>query len=145
MKIQFRQVPVKGLIERLSQQVGQVWQTQHSWQPKPGHVGPSWSDQNDSAAWMVLQLLRHFSQAGYRWEDIRVQILPGHADCVHCTGDTNCGRLLLNLMAKRSIWGWCHWGHNAWKTSGKRNHSVKMIWPSMDSLSTITFSWPRMC
>ena len=33
------------------------------------------------------------------------------------TGDTNEGNLLLNLVANRSIRGWCHLLHIAWKTS----------------------------
>ena len=39
------------------------------------------------------------------------------------TGDTNWAGLLLNLVAKRSIWGRCHLLHSAWKTSGRRDHS----------------------
>ena len=51
------------------------------------------------------------------------------------TGDTNRGNLLLNLVANRTIWGWCHLLHIVWKTSGKRDHSVQMVWPSLDSFS----------
>ena len=51
------------------------------------------------------------------------------------TGDTNRGNLLLNLMAIKSILGRCHLLHIAWKTSGRRNHSVWMVWPCLDSLS----------
>ena len=61
------------------------------------------------------------------------------------TGDTNRGNLLLNLMANRSIWGRCHLLHIVWKTSGRRDHSVWMVWPSLDSLSATTFSWPGIC
>ena len=61
------------------------------------------------------------------------------------TGDTNRGSLLLNLMGNNSIWGWCHLLHIDWKTSGRRDHSVWMVWPSLDSLSTTTISWPGMC
>ena len=61
------------------------------------------------------------------------------------TGDTNRGNLLLNLMAIKSIWGWCHLLHIEWKTSGRRNHSVWMVWPSLDSLSATMFSRPGMC
>ena len=61
------------------------------------------------------------------------------------TGDTNRGNLLLNLMANKSILGRCHLLHIEWKTSGRRNHSVWMVWPSQDSLSTTTFSRPGMC
>ena len=60
------------------------------------------------------------------------------------TGDTNCGSLLLNLVANKSTWGWCHREHIAWNTSGWRDHSVWMVWPSLDSLSAITFSRPGM-
>ena len=61
------------------------------------------------------------------------------------TGDTNRGNLLLNLMANKSILGWCHLLHIEWKTSGRRNHSVWMVWPTLDSLSASTFSRPGMC
>ena len=61
------------------------------------------------------------------------------------TSDTNRGNLLLNLMAIKSILGRCHLLHTEWKTSGRRNHSVWMVWPSLDSLSAITFSRPGMC
>ena len=61
------------------------------------------------------------------------------------TGDTNRGNLLLNLMAIKSILGRCHLLHIEWKTSGRRNHSVWMVWPSLDSLSATTFSRPGMC
>ena len=61
------------------------------------------------------------------------------------TGDTNRGNLLLNLMANKSILGWCHLLHIEWKTSGRRNHSVWMVWPSLDSLSATTFCRPGMC
>ena len=60
------------------------------------------------------------------------------------TGDTNCGSLLLNLVANRSTWGWCHREHIAWNTFGWSDHSVWMVWPSLDSLSAITFSRPGM-
>ena len=33
----------------------------------------------------------------------------------------------------------------AWNTSGWRDHSVWMVWPSLDSLSAIMFSRPGMC
>ena len=36
--------------------------------PKPGHVGPPWSNQNDSPAWVVLQVRQQFAQDGYSWE-----------------------------------------------------------------------------
>ena len=61
------------------------------------------------------------------------------------TGDTNRGNLLLNLMAKRSIFGQCHLLHIVWKTSGRRDRSVWMVWPSLDSLFATTFSQPGMC
>ena len=61
------------------------------------------------------------------------------------TGDTSRGNLLLNLMANKSILGRCHLLHIESKTSGRRNHSVWMVWPSLDSLSAITFSQPGMC
>ena len=61
------------------------------------------------------------------------------------TGDTNRGNLLLNLVANKSILGRCHPLHIEWKTSGRRNHSVWMVWPSLDSLSATTFSWPGTC
>ena len=61
------------------------------------------------------------------------------------TGDTNRGNLLLNLVAKRSIFGRCHLLHIVWKTSGRRDHSVWMVRPNLDSLSATTFSWPGMC
>ena len=61
------------------------------------------------------------------------------------TSDTNRGNLLLNLVANMSILSRCHLLHIEWKTSGRRNHSVWMVWPSLDSLSATTFSWPGMC
>ena len=61
------------------------------------------------------------------------------------TGDTNRGNLLLNLVANKSILGWCHLLHIEWKTSGRRNHSVWMVWPSLDNLSATTFSRPGKC
>ena len=53
--------------------------------PKTRDVGPSLSNQNDSFAWVVLQLLHHFAQDGYGWEGIWVQILPGQAECINCS------------------------------------------------------------
>ena len=61
------------------------------------------------------------------------------------TGDTNRGNLLLNLVANKSFLGRCHMLHMEWKTTGRRNHSVWMVWPSLGSLSAATFSWPGMC
>ena len=61
------------------------------------------------------------------------------------TGDTNRGNLLLNLVANKSILGRCHLLHIEWKTSGRRNHSVWVVWPSLDSLSATTSSRPGMC
>ena len=61
------------------------------------------------------------------------------------TSDTNRGSLLLNLVANKSILGRCHLLHIEWKTSGRTNHSVWMVWPSLDSLSAPTFSRPGMC
>ena len=61
------------------------------------------------------------------------------------TGDTNRGNLLLNLVVNKSILGRCHLLHMEWKTSGRRNHSVWMVWPSLNSLSATTFSRPGMC
>ena len=62
-------ISVKDLIEWLSTgwadwagSVGFGW----TWplDPKPRHVGPPRSNQNDSLAWGVLQLLHHFAQYG---------------------------------------------------------------------------------
>ena len=61
------------------------------------------------------------------------------------TGDTNRGNLLLNLVANKSILGQCHLLDIEWKASGRRNHSVWVVWPSLDSLAATTFSWPGMC
>ena len=56
------------------------------------------------------------------------------------TGDTNRGNLLLTL------WQIGLFEASAtWKASGRRDHSVWMVWPSRDSLSATTFSRPRMC
>ena len=49
------------------------------------------------------------------------------------TGDTNRGNLL-NLVANRSISGWCHLLHNVWKTSGRIDNSVWMVWPVLDHI-----------
>ena len=56
------------------------------------------------------------------------------------TDDTNRGNLLLNLVANK-----CSMLHMEWKTSGRRNHFVWMVWPSLGSLSATTFSRPGMC
>ena len=61
------------------------------------------------------------------------------------TGDTNRGNLLLNLVANKSILGRCHLLDIEWKASGRRNHSVWVVWPSLDSLTATTFSRPGMC
>ena len=61
------------------------------------------------------------------------------------TGDTNRGNLFLNLVANKSILGQCHPLHIEQKTSGRRNHSVWMVWPSLVSLSATTFRQPGMC
>ena len=61
------------------------------------------------------------------------------------TSDTNRGNLLLNLVANKSILDWCYLLHIEWKTSGRRDHSVWMVWPSLDSLSVTTFSQPGKC
>ena len=61
------------------------------------------------------------------------------------TSDTNRGNLLLNLVANKSILDRCHLLHIEWKTSGRRKHSVWMVWPSLDSLSATTFSRPGKC
>ena len=64
------QISVRNLIEGLCQQVGQNGQAQWNLAghghliPKPRHVGSPWSNQNDSLAWGVLQLLHHFAQYG---------------------------------------------------------------------------------
>ena len=55
-----------------------------------------------------------------------------------CTGDTNRANLLLNLMASKTILGRCHLLHIEWKTSGRGDHSVWMVWSSLDSLSVTT-------
>ena len=46
------------------------------------------------------------------------------------TGDTNWGSLLLNLIAKRSIWGWYYLVHINWKTSRRKDHSgwSDLVW-----------------
>ena len=78
MQIQVQQVSVKGLIERLSEKVGQIGQTQRDLAgychqvPKPRHAGPPWGNQDYSVARVVLQLLHHVAQDGNRWEGIRV-------------------------------------------------------------------------
>ena len=56
------------------------------------------------------------------------------------TGDTNRGNLLLNLMAYKSILGRCHLLHIDLKTSGRRDHSVWIVWPSLDSFSATTLA-----
>ena len=79
MQIHVQQVPVKGLVEWLSEKVWQIGQTQghmagHCHQvPEPIYV-PPWSNQNYSVAQVVLHLLHHFAQDVDRWEDIWVQI-----------------------------------------------------------------------
>ena len=61
------------------------------------------------------------------------------------TRATNRGNLLLNLVANKSILDQCHLLLIEWKTSGRRNQSVWMVWPSLDSLSATTFSRPGKC
>ena len=53
------------------------------------------------------------------------------------TGDTNRGNLLLNLMANKSILGWCHLLHIEWKTSGRRNHSVWSGWSGLARIACL--------
>ena len=92
MQIQVQQVPVKGLVEWLSVEVGQIGQTQgnlagHCYQViKPSNVGPPWSNQNYSIVWIVLQLLHHFAQDGNWWEGIWAHIFLGQTECIHCPG-----------------------------------------------------------
>ena len=80
---------------------------------------------------------------GSRFSHDRLSASTAHA-WESGTGDTNCGSLLLNLVANTSICGWCYREHIALNTSGWRDHSVWMVWPSLDSLSAITFSRPGM-
>ena len=54
------------------------------------------------------------------------------------TSDTNWASLLLNLVAKRSIWGQCH-------LLSSLTHFLAIVSPSLDSLSATTFSQPGMC
>ena len=61
------------------------------------------------------------------------------------TGDTNRGNMLFNLVANKSILGRCHLLHFERKTSGRSDHSVWMVWPSLGSLSATTFRRPGMC
>ena len=61
---------MRDLIEGLCQQVGQIGQTQwdlagHGHQiPKPRHVGPPRSNQNDSLAWGVSTTLPKMAASG---------------------------------------------------------------------------------
>ena len=89
--------------------------------PKTRHVGPPWGNQNNPVARVVLQLLHHVAQDGCRWKarfsHDRLSASTAHA-WGSGTGDTNCGSLLLNLVANRSTCGWCHQEHIALNTSG---------------------------
>ena len=80
---------------------------------------------------------------GSRFSHDRLSASTAHA-WESGTSDTNCGSLLLNLVANRSTCGWCHREYIALNTSGWSDHSVWMVWPSLDSLSAITFSRPGM-
>ena len=111
------EISVRDLIEGLCQQVGQAqWDLAGHGRliPKPRHVGPPWSKQNDSLAWGVLQLLHHFAKYGCWWEGVCVQILHGTQSepTAVARGSGNRGNLLLKLVANRSIFGKCHLLHS---------------------------------
>ena len=72
------QIPVKDLVERSSQQIGQAqWDfTGHGHQvSKARHSWTPWSNQNDPVAQVVLQLIHNFAQGGDQWEGTWIQIL----------------------------------------------------------------------
>ena len=137
------------------QQVGHIGQAQWDlagrdhYIPKPRHVGPPQSNQNDSLAWGVLQLLHHFAQYGWWWEGVCFQILPWLTERIHCCGQGiryrwHRGNLFLNLVANKSILGQCHLLHRVEKPL-EGETTVWMVWPSLDSLSATTFGRPGMC
>ena len=154
MEVQICQISVWDMIEGLCQQVGQTqWDLAghgHS-VPEPRHVGPPQSSQNDSLAWGSCNFsttLPRIAAGGkaYASRSSHGSLRASTAEAMGSgTRDTNRGNLLLNLVVNRSILGRCHLLHIVWKTSGRRNHSVWMVWPSLDSLSATTFSQPGIC
>ena len=152
-----RQISVRDLIEGLCQQVGQNGQVQ--WDlaghghliPKPRHVG------HPGAIRMILlhgessifsTTLPNMAAGGKAYASRSSHGRPSASTAAargSGTGDTNRGNWLLNLVANRSIFGRCHLLHIVWKNSGRRDHSIWMVWLSLDSLSATTFSWPGMC
>ena len=153
MEIKICQISVRDLTEWLSTgwadwagSVGFGW----TWplDPKPRHVGPPRSNQNDSLAWGVLQLLHHLSNMAdggkvYAFRSYHGQLSASTAVARGSgTGDPNRGNLL-NLVVNKSILGRCHLLHiveDLWKEK-----LLWMVWPSLDSLSATTFSRPGMC
>ena len=121
--------------------------------PKTKACWATQSNQNESLAWVVLQRLHYFAKMAAGGKAYASRSSLSHdrqrASTAEAKGsgtsDTNRGNLLLNLMAKRSNLGRCHLLHIIWKTSGRRDHSVWMVWPSLDSLSANKFSRPGMC
>ena len=83
---------------------------------------------------VVLQLCHHFTQDGYCGKAYASRSSCGRLSS-SSTGDITRGNLLLNLVANRSICGQFNLLHIDWKTSVRRDHSVWIVWPSLDSLS----------
>ena len=146
------QISVRDLIEGLCQQVGQNWQAQwdlagHGFLiPKPRHIG------DPGAIRMILlhgescifsTTLPNMAAGGKAYASSSSHGRLSASTAVargSSIGDTNRGNLLLNLVANTSIFARCHLLHIIWKTSGRRDHPVWMVWLSLDSLSATTFS-----
>ena len=80
MEIKICQILVWNLIDRMSAHLAS-WKAQldlarHSHQvPEPGHIGPTWSKQDDFPAWVVHLARYHFAQNGYWWEASAAQAM----------------------------------------------------------------------
>ena len=93
-------------------------------------VGPPRSNQNESLAWGVLQLLHHLPNMAAGGKAYASRSSHGRLSASTVVASGTHRDNLLNLMASKSIWGRCH---------------LWMVRPSLDSLSATTFSWPGMC
>ena len=104
MEIEICQISVRDLIARLlagwADRVGSMGFGH--WITEPRHVGPPWSDQNDSFAWAVLQPKLAAGGKEYAPRSSHGRLKASTEARGSSTGDTNRGNLL-NLVANKSI------------------------------------------
>ena len=140
MEIKICQISVRDLIEWLST----------GWADWAGSVGFGWTwplDPETKACWlprsrMILlhgdpckfsTTLPNMADSGkvYAFRSYHGRLSASTAVARGSgTGDTNRGNLLLNLVANKFILGRCHLLNIEWKTSGRINHPVWMVWQS---------------